>query len=170
MPGVDGKRRRKAQTLLREDVYGGPVCEGARTAIGTTICRAVKCRGIGPHHGLQIVLRVLTAGSERIPIQPIAGTNNGLGSELPSEADAWSPVICDRGRREETLPCQDDVAEICIGQETIWDAGRLLCHATNLRHHFRADNVLLIGKIQGIPQAAIERLWLRDVIVTQTKG
>src|SRR5713226_7104866 len=169
MTRVDGKRRRKAQTLLRDDVHGGPVCEGARTAVGATICRAVKCRSIGPHHGLQIVLGVLTAGGEGIPVQAVTGTNNGLGSELPSEADAWSPVIRDRRRREETLPCQDDVAEICIGQETIWDAGRLLCHTTNLRHHFSADNVLLVSKIQGIPEAAIERRWLRDVIVTQAK-
>src|SRR5262245_4789576 len=41
------------------------------------------------------------------------------------------------------------------------------CYCEHRRHVSRSDYVLLVGEIQRIPQAAIQRVWLRNVVISQ---
>src|SRR4051812_25061178 len=84
-----------------------------------------KCRRIGPNLSLEVILRILTACGERIPIQARAGAQYRFGMELPSDSETRSPVVFHRARREELLSCNHYIGKVRIGLECVGNAGRL---------------------------------------------
>src|SRR5262249_23211041 len=113
----------------------------------------------------EIVLRILDACSDGVPVESVTSSKNRMRRDGPRQTDAWSPVVSYRARREELLSGNDNIAEMRIRSECIRYARRLLGHAAKFGHLPGADDPLLILKIQRIPQASVQRPRLRHVVV-----
>src|SRR5690349_17018156 len=72
-----------------------------------------------PDCHLEVILRVLATRGNRVPIEAVPCTQDGVLSQCPSNADPWPPVVVDRPRRKEALAGQDDVTEVGIRLECI---------------------------------------------------
>ena len=112
----------KTESLLLDDVDCGSVCESAGATVAASVGCPVERNSIRPHHCLQIILRILTAGGKWIPIQAIASAHYRFGSELPGDAHAGTPIVFDRRRSEEILSRQHHMISEGIGQEALWRA------------------------------------------------
>ena len=104
---------------------GGPrsrcrqrICEGSLDLVdcfqlgGTQVVPvkiASKGEGARPHRLLENVLRSLASARERIPIEPVAATNDCFLSQLQRHADARPPIVLHRRRREKWLARHDHV-------------------------------------------------------------
>ena len=148
------------------------ICEGSLDPVdcfqlgGTQIVPveiAVKGQGARPYRLLENVLCGLTSARERIPIEPVAPTNDCFLTQLQRRADARPPIVLHGRRREKGFARHDHVVEVRIlgkitgnrGVVTSWrscgrvkrrpirNTRRLWGYATQRRHGCGPDDPLL---------------------------
>src|SRR5262249_6404324 len=102
-----------------------------------------ECCSVGPHERLQIILCVLTAGRNGIPIQPISCAQHRLGPDLPGNSESWSPVILNWWWSKKLLPRDHEAGSMRIRQEFVGNARSLLRLAAQSGHSFRTNDVEL---------------------------
>jgi hypothetical protein len=158
-----GQRRREVPL----DVGDKPL--RACQEIGGRIDVALECCGIRPDRHLEIILRILASGRDRIPIESVAGPNDRLRIECPCDTNARSPVVFDRTRSEEGLPCQDHAAEVWIREECVRNTWRAPSRVAQRRHLAGADDPMFVRQIESIPEASIESLRLGQIVISQPR-
>src|SRR5215469_17505429 len=134
---------RKACFLLINDVYRTAIRKRTDATVRARVRGSGERRGVGPNKRFQVVLRILAASRDGVPIKTVSCTQHRFWMDLPGNSKSWSPVILDWRRSKKSLPSDHQAGSMGIGQKFVRNAWSLLRLAAQCGHSFRAHDIEL---------------------------